>query len=726
MLGSALAASNFIPHASGQPHFTLWAVLGIDPYPGYCCGYHDIFYKLQIELAKIDIDLQISIMPDMVYSCLPWYWCDFWTGCHFPEEGGWPGGHPPMGGWDIAAVEWLLYPQGMLWMDGLILSQNVINGPAGGRNVFPYFNRESDWLYWKMQTSFDAETRQLYAWAWQEELMHNPPIINIYYPHTYHVRGRYIQGYDPTVWWYDTSHLFLNQTTVTQYESQLGPTAVNRLRNEKTIVYVAGEEWWNYLTTYCDSRTEELYQNLVSGTLYKPSVDPWPAEGEAPPSQDYTLKPWLASDLPQDIGWETNLTLNDEYRVRIPLRENVEWSDGDQFDAEDVVWTINELVLDVTKGCTATGDFKPMVQYATYKNDIPPGEVGYDPYAVDLILYEPYVDLPLILGNTWGAGILPKHFFEAHGGPPEFNSAYNSGFNQAKEVPCIGPFKFLAETPPSGSADISFEVNTKYFGYDLGWGPNGIDEVILDYIEDPGTIMPKLKNHEIDFGEYPTAPITAFESMKSDPTFLIYVVPHMASNGIWMNFNNPNLSNRYVRLALAHAIPYKDIFTNTLLGWGAKDPIPGGSFVLPWQYYQDKQLFNEGMERYTYNLTKAQQYLNMWLYSQQAYAPQGSAEVALGPVGDANFDGLVDLDDLLYWLEEVGNAPLTRKIEAEPWWDPSWLSTYYSNIFPKAGGPVSPGNDIDPDFDNSGTVDSADLALWIANYGKEYPFPGAW
>ena len=716
MLGSVLAASYVVP-VRAQPHFTLYAVLNPDPWPTFYGGYHDFFYELQIEFAKIDIDLQIDILPDM-YSL----WELMWSPA--VPEGGRPGGHPPQGGWDITAVEWSLYPQGMLWMDGLILSKSVINGPARGCNVFPYFNRESDCLYWEMQTSFDAETRQGYAWAWQEELMHNPPMINIYYPHVYHVRGRYIEGYDPTVWWYDTSHLFLNQTTVTQYESQLGIGAVNRLRNEKTIVYGVDEEWWSYLVTWCDSRTEELYQNLVSGTLYKSSVDPWPAEGMAPPSQDYILKPWLTSDLPQDIGWETNVTLNDEYRVRIPLREGVVWSDDDQFDAEDVVWTINNLILDPAKGCTATADFKPIMQYAEYKNGIPPGQVGYDPYAVDLILYEPYVDLPLILANSWGSGILPKHFFMAHGGPPEWWSIYNCDFHRAKEVPVIGPYKFLAETPPSGSADISFEVNTKYFGYDLGWGPTGIDKIILD-LDDDGFRIQVIRR-EYDFSEPWIAPVSTFESMKSDPTLLVYVVPRMASNGVWMNFNNLNLSNRYVRLALAHAIPYKDIFTDTLPGWGAKDPIPGGTFVLPWQYYQGKQLFNEGMERYTYNLTKAQQYLNMWLYSQQAYAPQGSAEVALGPVGDANFDGLVDLDDLLYWLEEVGNAPLTRKIEAEPWWDPSWLSTYYSNIFPKAGGPVSPGNDIDPDFDNSGTVDSADLALWIANYGKEYPFPGAW
>jgi len=711
ILTSALAASYVITPAKAQPHFTLWAVLNVDPYYGYYGGYHDIFYKLEIELDKIGIDLEIDILPDL-YSL----WELMWSPS--VPEGGQTAGHPPQGGWDITAMEWWMHPQGMLWMDAIILSQNVVNGPAGGVNIFPYLSYENDELYWKMQTTYDVNARKAYADEWQEYLMHNPPIINMYYPNTYDVVGKYIEGYEGTCWFYDLSHMNLNPDTVTTYASELGPSAVTRLGTDKTVVYAAGEEWWSYLVTYCDSYTEEQYQTLVSGTLYTPTIDPWPADGVNPPATDRDVRPHLASDIPTDIGYETNQTLDDEYRVRIPLRDNVVWSDDHPFDAEDVVWTINELILDPLKGCTGTGDFAPIVQYATYKNDIYPGEIGYDPLTVDLILYEPYVDLRLILGNYWGAGVLPKHFFG--GAPPEWNNVYNQNFGQAINVPSIGPFKFYDEEPPSGSGDIQFVNNTKYFGYALDWGPTGIDKMILDYIEDPGTVMNKLRAHEIDFGEYPTAPITAFEAMRDDPSFRVTIGPYVSSNPIWINLNNPDLSNRYVRLALAHTIPYEDIFKNTLPGWGVVDPIPGGTWILPWAVYEDQSLYNTALGRYEYDLTKAQQYLDMYLHSKTG------SDYTQGPVGDANFDGKVNLDDLLYWLEEVGNAPLTRGLDQEPWWDPSWLSGAYDTIFPKDGGPVSPGNDIDPDFDNSGTVDSEDLALWIANYGKEYPFPGAW
>jgi len=584
-----------------------------------------------------------------------------------------------------------------------------------------------------MQTSFDVGTRKAYADAWQEELMHNPPIINIYYPHTYHVRGLYIEGYDPTVWWYDTSQLFLNQTTVDRLEGLLPPPVVQRLR-EKTIVHGASEPWWNYLVTYCDSHTEEVYQNLVSGTLYKSSLDPWPAEGETPPPQDYTLKPWLASSLPQDVGWETDPTDGEQvYRVRIPLREGVLWSDDHPFDAEDVVWTINENILDPYLGCTATGDFTPVVKRAEYIGNYTPGSPSYNATALDLILYEPYVDLPLVLANTWGGGILPHHYFG--GVPPKWEDPRNKKFggsSGAINVPAIGPYKFLAEGSPPGYSWISFVKNNRFFGYNVSivgspaWGPYGIDKIKLDLTPYWPDLLLKLQNHDIDSGDYPIGfngwdtyiPVEAFEVMMCDPTLLVYVVPHMASNGVWMNFNNPNLSNRYVRLAMALTIPYADIFKDVLPKWGIVDPISGGSFVLPWQYYQDRQLWNDAMDTYTYDLTKAQQYLDMWLYAQTGYTDP--ADYNKGCVGDANFDGKVDLDDLYYWIEEYDNIPLNRTID---WLDPDWYTTY---PWPKSGGTVAPGNDIDPDFDNNNNVGVEDFDLWLANVGKEYPFPGAW
>ncbi|RLI42017.1 hypothetical protein DRO69_10905, partial [Candidatus Bathyarchaeota archaeon] len=301
MLGSALAASNVLP-AHAQPHFTLWAVVSPDPSLGYYGGYWDVWYSIQPEWAKIGVDLQLYFLADYDDVIVPFYWV-----IGDMPEGGQPGGEPP-GAWDLTMMQWWLQPQGMLWQDSIILAKNIINGPMGGWNIFPYLSQKSDEFYWRMQTSFDANTRKAYADAWQVELMHNPPIINIYYPHVYAVHGSYFQGYDPYVWECQPSHIRINRTLVQQLYNDgfLSFQAYDRLYNQKTVIARGTEAWWNYLNPFCDSYTEESFQNLVWVTLYRLDINPWPTEGTPADPADYIVSPWLASSMPIDIGWETD------------------------------------------------------------------------------------------------------------------------------------------------------------------------------------------------------------------------------------------------------------------------------------------------------------------------------------------------------------------------------------------------------------------------------------
>jgi ABC-type transport system substrate-binding protein len=699
----------------GPPYFTLWAVREWDwPYQGY--PWEDLWSILDPVFEEIGIDLQIYLLGDMY---------DKWHLLWEAGLGGRPPGKPP-GAWDLTEMEWRLNPQGMLGMDGLILSKNI---PPYGNNVFPYLNKKSDELYWRMQTSFDPVVRQRYAFAWQEELMHNPPMINMYYPYVYHVRGRYIQGYDPTVWWYDLSSLCVN---VTGLEELLPPNILHRVTEEKTIIYGVAERWWSYLATYVETRTEELYQNLVSGTLYKSSLDPWPAEGKVPPSRDYTLKPWLASEFPQDVGWETDLTDGTQvYRVNVPLKESVLWSDGHPFDAQDVKYTY-DLVVNPDVLASAFGDFAPIVKRVEYVNATDPEDPDWDPYSIDLILYEPYVDLPMILANIQGGGILPCHSLSDI--PPRqlYLSPENKVFAYAKNVPSIGPYVYDSEGTPAGYTDITFMRNPNYFGYNASivgepaWGPYGVEKVIIKHVPDP-LVLVAIETHEIDFGEYSIAPVEVFEELKNDPTLLVYVVPHMASNGVWMNLNNPNLSNRYVRLAIAHAVPYERIINEILPEWGVTKTIPGISWITPWHIYAYPEngevtgysLFNKDLEPYEYDPVTASAYLEMYLKSRADLYP----DQAVGPVGDANFDGKVNLDDLFLLIDKWGETP-PYEID---WWPPEgWIGP---EVYPwpvEEGASVAPGNDIDIDFDNDGdTADPDDFLFWLYNWGKEYPFPGA-
>jgi len=290
-------------------------------------------------------------------------------------------------------------------------------------------------------------------------------------------------------------------------------------------------------------------------------------------------------------------------------------------------------------------------------------------------------------------------------------------------VAVLGPYKYLAEGSPPSYSTVELVKNPLHFGYNASivgspaWGPHGIDGWIFEYVPEVAQRLANIQTHDSDYGEYLTAPVEVFEGMISDPNFICYVDFYPASNPIWMNFNNANLSNRYVRLAIAHVVPYAEIFKDVLPSWGIVDPIAGGSFVLPWQYYQGTQLFNTELPLYTHDIAVAQQYLDMAIYA------QSGTDYTKGCVGDANFDGIVDLDDRWYWSEEFGSAPYTRTLENAPWLDPDWYTDYPWPV--ASGGSVAPGNDIDADFDNNGVTAGADYALWLAAVGNEYPFPGA-
>jgi len=726
----------------------MWAVLGPDPFYGYYAGYHDIWYTLQPELTKIGIDLSIYIQGDMYDN-----WYLIWEA----PLGGRPPGKPPSG-WDLTSMEWWIHPHGFLWMDGIILADML---PPYGFNVGPYLSEENDELYNSMQTNYEADVRKSYALEWQEYSMHNPQVLNWYYPQIYQTRSKYIQGWYFTTWWYEISNLFINQSVLdSKPPSTWGQDNFDRLNGtatgEKTIIYGVGEAWWAYLNLYCDSYTEETYQNLVTSTLYGSSLDPWPPEDGLPSLKDFTVKPKVASGMPQNRKEFTDPVDGEEVvSYAVPLRQGVKWSDGVDFDAEDVVFSHN-YVLDKLMLSTAYGDFAPIVKRVEYsdsdgnKVDSPTPGSGYNASMVRYVLYDDYVDLPLVLANTWGAGIMPKHYLEDIPRYSLRNSPESKMFGKGKDTPSLGPYIYWAEGTPSGYSDITFKRNPLYFGYnasivnptgdpdvhegpngELYWGPYDIEYIILKYLPDAETRFAELERHNIDFGEYPTASVETFEGLdaKYPGEFRVKKAPYVASNDVWINFNHPALSNRYVRLAIAYATPYGTIFSEILPSWGIVDPIPPKSWVLPWSVYTEPSayggetvtLYNTEIPAYTYDLTLAQKYMDMYTYSSDP------VDYALGPVGDANFDGEVGLRDVWLTLDEIARAqpPLTRTID---WWNLDWSGGTYP--WPITGSvstsSAAPGNDVDADFNNDGAHTIDDLDLCTDNWGKEYPEGAVW
>jgi len=669
MLVSSFAGSGLVSvQASGGPwgpwdEITLYAVETTNPYWGYYGGYRDIWQAIRAELAKIGINLEI-----IKYDDFGWY-----ARCFDPDQ--WNRSYDE-GGWDMFIQEWWMMPTGLLWLEPLVYSWMT---PYAGYNIFPYNNSRSDELLWKGMHTLDATERKYYLWKWQEELMHNPPIINLYYPRPFEVVPDWVEGWDPVVRFRDVSHLSINVTAM--------PEARNYLHTD-WIYYAVTDEVWQLLPLFMQTCTEQWMGDLQFETLYDLSIDPWPQTGQEPPPRDFYSKPALAAEPPILMDGPNGPNT----RARVLLRQNVKWSDGDPFDATDVKFTF-DIIPEPPTGATARGDIVPVIESVEIVNET----------CVDFILYEPYADLATLLSNDRGLAIMPYHIFKDI--PPVMIKGHpgNTDFDDPSWwAPVTGPFK-LKEIVAGEYALL--ERNPLYFGYNASivgspaWGPDSsVQAIYLKTVSDPAVRLLELQTYMLDLDDYPTGPKRVWKKMEKDPFLRVWQYDRPSSNPIWFNFDNPYLSNIWIRKAIAHAIPHRRIISSILPSWGIETAYPGKTLITPLHYYTDANnvtvhLFNEDLKPFHHSIEKALDYMEMWWYS-------ANPPYTEGPVGDSDLSGLVDLDDYLIFNENLGVTA-------------SWPID------------VVPGNMIDPDFNNDNIVTAADFQLWATNHGKEYPFPGA-
>jgi len=665
MLVSAFAGSGIVTVSAPPPPwpFTLNAVATIDPFWGRFGGYAAIWGAIAADLAPLGINLVVNIVNEMELLDRVWGsgWNKSWAD----------------GGWDMTISEWYMQPHALAPSFESIVYGNS-TPYEGGYNIAPWRNQDADLCLEVGMRSFDANTRKTYLWEWQEEFMHDPPWINLYYPEVYEGMGTYITGYDPSAcWFYDTAHLDLVWMP-------------NPLRDPNTAIYAVSEPYWAMNPMFMNTRTEEQASTLCFTTLYKWSCDPFPTDGSIPSWENYTIKPDMAADYPT--------YLNNNQTVRVTIRDGMVWSYSNgttvPITADDVVWTYTTMMNPQAKA-TGSADFTHVIDNVTLVNAT----------TVDFNLKYAYPDILSVLSNYWGTGaILPSHFL---GGIPIGSlKSHTSNWdfaNPADWMPVSGPFMLDPANPPLPNIDIILIKNPNYFGYNatlLGepaWGPYNIDEFILSWIKNPVTRLAALTANDIDFGEYTVpAPVPG-------PFLRVVQYNRSASNPIWLNFNNEYLSNRYVRMAIAHAIDYNFIMTALLPAWGIATATRGMTPVLPQHYYTDEydttvQLFNTVLSPYTYDVLRATRYMNLWYNS---YEPNPWLD---GPVGDADFSGEVNMDDFYIWRDNRGTT------------SSDWT--------------FLPGQDIDPDFDNNDyvtglgdvnldeIVDLTDLSLFSSAYGS--------
>jgi peptide/nickel transport system substrate-binding protein len=263
-----------------------------------------------------------------------------------------------------------------------------------------------------------------------------------------------------------------------------------------------------------------FYETLVFANEYSGEVTPWLAER---------------------YSWSEDLK-----SLEFHLRKDVKWNDGEAFDADDVIFT-----LELAKGDKALDKAGIWNQGLVDVKKI-------DAYTIDFTFEEVNTT---VLPQMASLYIMPEHIWASVDNPSEWTGNENPVGT--------GPFVF-----DEGSfTEQSYRLKRNPLYWQLGEDGKPLPYIDgVQYVGATGNAQAQMKiiSGEVDWGAYFLANIDE-TYVKRDPDHNHYWLPE--GNIVYLNLNNGKepFSNRNVRRALAMAIDQKEI--TTIMNSGA---VPAG------------------------------------------------------------------------------------------------------------------------------------------------------
>lgn len=254
------------------------------------------------------------------------------------------------------------------------------------------------------------------------------------------------------------------------------------------------------------------------------------------------------------------------------LKEGVKWHDGEEFTAEDVAFTFNDLVLNASLGSNGASNYKALDKV-----------VEVDDYTVEFHLKSPFASLPAYL--AFNSEILPAHKFEGVEDPWEFTD-----FNKENPVG-IGSFKMGEYI--SGQS-LKLVKNAEYHN-----GEPNLDSVTFKILPDVNTQIAQALSNELDiFVLEDKSSLARIEQADN-----IELVTADITRYFWISLDmeNPKFQDVKVRQAMLHAIDRETIIDSVLEGYGEI----ANAAITPDQ----KQYFNEDLKTYEFDPEKSKQLL---------------------------------------------------------------------------------------------------------------------
>jgi len=364
---------------------------------------------------------------------------------------------------------------------------------------------------------------------------------------------------------------------------------------------------------------------LDLATNADPTLNPW-APGAVIESNliNTILFDQLTRYSPEDLSpspalatsWEADA---DGMAWTFELREGVQWSDGEPFDAEDVAFTFNDVVLDPELGAQSASQFTSIDTVEI---------VG--PTTVRFVLNTPFSALPYYLASF--AGILPEHVL----GEAE-NPLTVASFNKQSPV-TTGPFR-VAEFVPGNY--VQLEPNPLHWA-----GEPRLAGIVFRIIADPNTQVAQALAGELDIVTRLSASLAA--GVEAAPDLEVLRQSQNLYYWIALNQDDPRFTDRRVRQALLAALDKDAMIDAVLEGYGQVATGPIAPLL--------GALYNPDVETYPYDPERAGQLLDEagWTMGEDGVRTKDGEplEIAM-PTGQFGYLVPATLLAQQYW-EEIG------------------------------------------------------------------------